>query len=189
MSGVKSEAASKRAALVSACDALSAPTGWTWCMQTLPSGLTASVSLCNPWPTFPPVDVTPLHMPPALHALKLLGISWARRKNNFCCQSVNTGVKESLLLLDVVKAVSAAATPPPPPLSPVGNSSETGWFCCESCLFFTLNVIYNNEIAHFRCLLCPSYFHLSLFIPHRQHLDYCQRSFMHYNVLYSSCVG
>lgn len=126
------------------------------------------VFVCNPWPTFLPVDVTPLHMPPALHAFKLLWISWAQRKNNFCCQSVNTGVKESLLLLDVVKAVSAASL-----LWEI--LQKLAGFVVNPVYFFMLNVIYNNEISHFRYHLCISYFHLSMFIPHRQDLDYCQR--------------
>lgn len=164
VSGVKTEVASKRAALVSAYDALSAPTGWTWCMQTLPSGLTASMSVCNPWPTFLPVDVTPLHMPPAPHALKLLWISWAWRKNNFCCQHVNTGVKESLLLLDVVKAVSAAV----PPTKRAGFVVNPVYFLC----------LMRSIIRKYHISGTFNAFHTSIFPclpPHRQDLDYWQR--------------
>lgn len=62
------------------------------------------VYVCNPWPTFLHLDVTPLHMPPAQHALKLMWISWAQRKITFAV-SVNTGVKGSLLFFDIAKAV------------------------------------------------------------------------------------
>lgn len=62
------------------------------------------VYVCNPWPTFLHLDVTPLHMPPAQHAIKLMWISWAQRKITFAV-SVNTGVKGSLLWLDIAKAV------------------------------------------------------------------------------------
>lgn len=83
------------------------------------------VYVCNPWPTFLHLDVTPLHMPPAQHALKLMWISWAQRKITFAVRVLTLVWRRVCSFLILQKLFC---------------------FCCCAEFFFPLSALLRNRL-------------------------------------------